>query len=549
MRHSALFAAALPVAFAASVADWRARSIYQIVTDRFATTNHSVATCDPQALKYCGGTWQGIAKHLDYIQNMGFDAILISPVVANLEEETTHGYAYHGYWTQDLNALNSHFGSANDLKALSKSVHDRDMYLMVDVLVNHLAAVPSTPSPPKHNATTADKADTPDFDFESMSPLSSKGAFHPHCFITDHTNQTQVEQCWLGDVHLGLPDIDTENMTNFRMLNSWITDLVEDYKIDGLRISSARYIRKSFWQDFKTAAGVFCLGEVSSDNVTYTSDYTQVLDGVLDYPTWFALSEVFSGTTANFSKLIDTVTRSQENYQTGLMTSGSFVESESQPRLPSLTQDASLIKNAVTWPFLHDGIPILYYGQEQGFSGGVAPGNHEALWPTQYKTYHKPLMEHISALNAARGLAIKAGEGFLTSPMKFIPQEYENALVVSKRPLLGLLTNAGNVSMAPTTWTIPARQKLFLKGESLVDVLTCMTYEVDPVTGDLTVQSAYGLPVVILPTRLLEAGGTLCPASAPPSDDSRMASIEPWHIFTSIILLFFHLICTFGSIL
>ncbi len=80
--------------------------------------------------------------------------------------------------------------------------------------------------------------------------------------------------------------------------------------------------------------------------------------------------------------------------------------------------------------------------------------------------------------------------------MKFIPQEYENALVVSKRPLLGLLTNAGNVSMAPTTWTIPARQKLFLKGESLVDVLTCMTYEVDPVTGDLTVQSAYGLPVV-----------------------------------------------------
>ncbi len=95
-----------------------------------------------------------------------------------------------------------------------------------------------------------------------MSPLSSKGAFHPHCFITDHTNQTQVEQCWLGDVHLGLPDIDTENMTNFRMLNSWITDLVEDYKIDGLRISSARYIRKSFWQDFKTAAGVFCLGEV-----------------------------------------------------------------------------------------------------------------------------------------------------------------------------------------------------------------------------------------------------------------------------------------------
>lgn len=32
----------------------------------------------------------------------------------------------------------------------------------------------------------------------------------------------------------------------------------------------------------------------------------------------------------------------------------------------------------MTWPFIYDGIPIMYYGQEQGFSGGGDPNNREA---------------------------------------------------------------------------------------------------------------------------------------------------------------------------
>ena len=45
---------------------------------------------------YCGGTWNGITKHLDYIQSMGFDAVWISPVSANLEGVTSQGEAFHG---------------------------------------------------------------------------------------------------------------------------------------------------------------------------------------------------------------------------------------------------------------------------------------------------------------------------------------------------------------------------------------------------------------------------------------------------------------------
>ncbi|KAK0448478.1 alpha-amylase [Desarmillaria tabescens] len=512
-------------AFAASAANWRSRSIYQVVTDRFAMTDGLAGPCDPSARKYCGGTWQGLINRLDYIQNMGFDAIWISPVSANVEEETAYGDAYHGYWTRDLNTLNSKFGTPDDLKALSSALHDRNMYLMVDVVVNHYAAPPTN---------TSDKIPQ-SFNFTSLAPFTSENDFHPQCFITDTSNQTEVEQCWLGDTSLPLLDIDTENPTNFEILRSWIADLVLEYNIDGLRISAARYIRQSFWRDFTGASGVFAMGEILSDNVSYTSDYTQVLDAVLDYPTWFTLVEAFSDAKGNFDSLMRTVIESQGKYTSGLCMTGSFVENYDQPRFPSFTKDESLIKNVVTWPFIHDGIPIVYYGQEQGFQGGAVPNNHESLWSSYYHVYQKPLVQHITDLNAVRKLAINSKQDFLTTQMTFVPQLNDNTIAISKPPLLALLTNVGNSSTA--TWTIPGDAGLFLKGQTLIDVLTCQSYNVDPVTGSLTIESRNGLPQVILPARYLDSKGTLCASEA--QNGTRRVTLNQTFVFGLAILVGF----------
>ena len=59
----------------ATPAQWRGKSIYQIITDRFGRSDSTSPACDVADRKYCGGTWQGIIGHLDYIQNMGFTAV------------------------------------------------------------------------------------------------------------------------------------------------------------------------------------------------------------------------------------------------------------------------------------------------------------------------------------------------------------------------------------------------------------------------------------------------------------------------------------------
>jgi alpha-amylase len=41
-----------------------------------------------------------------------------------------------GYWTVDPTELNPHFGTSNDLSALSSALHTRGMYLMVDIAIN-----------------------------------------------------------------------------------------------------------------------------------------------------------------------------------------------------------------------------------------------------------------------------------------------------------------------------------------------------------------------------------------------------------------------------
>lgn len=66
-------ALALSPVSALSQADLRYRSIYQVVTDRFARSDGQNPPCDPSLRDYCGGTWRGIATKLDYIQEMGFD--------------------------------------------------------------------------------------------------------------------------------------------------------------------------------------------------------------------------------------------------------------------------------------------------------------------------------------------------------------------------------------------------------------------------------------------------------------------------------------------
>ncbi|KAI9572501.1 glycoside hydrolase family 13 protein [Boletus coccyginus] len=481
----------------------RAPSTRHVMTDRFALQDISNGTaynvpCNTSALQYCGGTWRGIIDHLDYIQGMGFDAIWISPPFSNVEGQTPMGEAYHGYWPQDLTKLNSHFGTVKDLKNLSDSLHVRGMYLMVDVVVNHM--VSSRPFNITAVQLAINSSTTPVTNTTALYPFTDLSDFHSVCWITDYSNQTEVEQCWLGNESMPWADVDTENAEVIGALNNWITNVIGDFGVDGLRLSTVKFVSRDFWNTFTTQAGIFTLGEVYSADVNYTSPYTSVVNAVLDYPTWFELVPAFVSPQSDFSALKHVVQQSQG-------------------------ADPALRANAIVWPFIHDGIPIIYYGrllvtrqdisiqeasgQEQGLAGGQTPSNHEALWHTRYDPEH-PLYMMVTALNQARKAAIASEKYFLTTPMQFLDAQSPNTLAISKPPLLALLTNIGSQQTSSVRWNVT--HPVFNGKQQLVDVLTCRTF-IAGENGSVSIQSDEGMPKVLMPVTSL-ASTKLCPQSA-----------------------------------
>ena len=59
--------ALLSLSSAASLEEWKSRSIYQVVVDRFARTDGSTTAACDELFLFCNGTWTGLINGLDYI--------------------------------------------------------------------------------------------------------------------------------------------------------------------------------------------------------------------------------------------------------------------------------------------------------------------------------------------------------------------------------------------------------------------------------------------------------------------------------------------------
>jgi alpha-amylase len=299
---------------------------------------------------------------------MGFDAIWISPVVKN-----TPG-GYHGFWMEDLTKVNPHFGTEADLQSLINAAHARGMLMMVGVVANHVGPVGTN--------------------YTSIPQFSDASSYHDcngcpsDCNIAHWDNQPEVEHCRLS----GLPDLNQSNPHVARTLNTWVSTLTSKYNIDGIRVDTVPEVPKAFWATFVQSAGVFQIGEVFDGRVDYVASYQPPLSSLLSYPMYFTMKGVF-GYRNSMYQLRSTVQAYNANFHdTGVL--GTFLDNHDNPRFLSYQQDMALYKAGLVFTIMSTGIPIVYYGTEQGFSGAIDPNNREPLWPTGFST-NAPLYQFI----------------------------------------------------------------------------------------------------------------------------------------------------------
>lgn len=118
-------------------------AIYLITPDRFANGDpendvteglHEQRIDRTDDYARHGGDIQGIIKHLDYIEEMGFTAIWSSPLLIN----DMHSGSYHGYAMTDFYRVDPRFGTLEDYKDLSHKARQKGVKIIMDQVANHV---------------------------------------------------------------------------------------------------------------------------------------------------------------------------------------------------------------------------------------------------------------------------------------------------------------------------------------------------------------------------------------------------------------------------
>ncbi len=100
--------------------------IYHLLIDRF---NGGWQTPPASKNVFCGGHLQGVIEKLDYIKDLGFTAIMLSPIFKTAN--------YHGYHTLNFEEVDPHYGTWEDYQRLLDLAHQKGLRIICDFVPNH----------------------------------------------------------------------------------------------------------------------------------------------------------------------------------------------------------------------------------------------------------------------------------------------------------------------------------------------------------------------------------------------------------------------------
>ncbi|RMG71757.1 MAG: maltodextrin glucosidase [Chloroflexi bacterium] len=349
------------------------------------------------SLDFYGGDLVGIQQKLDYLQELGVNAIYLNPIFKSLSN--------HRYNIDDFFQVDEHLGGNEALVALSDAMHARDMRIVLDLTPNHTSNTHPwfTAAQKDPNAETAD-------------------------FYTFY-NRPDDYLAWLDVPTLPKLNYSSQKLRDWMYRNDdsvmryW---LKAPYNIDGWRLDvynmtakqGALQLSKSVGQEMRQAVKAekpeaYLFGEHFFDGTPHLQG--DELDATMNYrgfniPLWHWLagydngtewrpetvdhrhlsSEALVGQLKQFAAVIPwVITRQQFNQ----------LCSHDTTRILNIVKgDKALVKLGVAMLMTYPGVPCVYYGDEIGMPGGKDPDNRrtmpwdEAEWDHDLLTFYKRII-------------------------------------------------------------------------------------------------------------------------------------------------------------
>lgn len=334
---------------------------YQIFPDRFCNGDRGNDPAnvvpwgsEPTPWNFMGGDLQGIINRLDYLLDLGINALYINPIFQSTSN--------HRYNTTDYFQIDPKLGTLADFQALIDAAHRNGVRLVIDGVFNHCGR-----------------------GFFAFSDLLENQKYSPYrdWFYVNKfpVNAYQTEDddsyvTWWGIK--SLPKLNTKN----QLVRKYLFDVARfwiEQGADGWRLDVPNEIDDDeFWEEFRhnvktVNQDAYLLGEIWNGDPRWVGEGH--FDGLMQYTVRDCLLRFIHADTLQASdcaqKMEDYISLyPEQNSYAMYLPLGSHDTERIFSKLDGMVDK---IKFAYLFLFAYPGAPALYYGDEIGLSGGKDP--------------------------------------------------------------------------------------------------------------------------------------------------------------------------------
>lgn len=321
------------------------------------------------------GDINGVTEKLDYVQELGANAIWFMPLMPSP--------SYHKYDVTDYKAVHPDYGTMEDFKKMIDEAHKRDIKIVIDMIINHTSD--------EHPWFLESKKgrDNPYRDYYVWAQADTIQDYLDKKTVTlDSDNIRQWHDPGFGeDYYYGfftgdMPDLNFDNPKVREEIYEIGRFWLEEVGVDGFRLDAAKHIypderaedSHDFWEEFRAEMeqvkpDVYLVGEVY-DMKEVVAPYLTGLPALFNFDFHYTLLEAY--------KKQDGMLLAKKQYDILQFYNGitdDFIDAtissnHDQPRLLNeLGKSKDKLKQAIAILMTMPGAPYLYYGEEIGMLG------------------------------------------------------------------------------------------------------------------------------------------------------------------------------------
>lgn len=350
------------------VPEWAANKIvYQIFPSRYASSRQV-----PDAEWYQApighrvnlhGDLRGVIEHLDHLQDLGVDVVYMTPIF--------YSESSHKYDTIDYYQIDPSFGTEADLAELVEKAHAMGMRVILDAVFNHTS--------PKF------------FAFSDILENGEKSKYKDWYYIDSFPAKVEYGKkpnYQSFAYHGGMPKLNLQNQETAEYFIQVAKYWIEKCGIDGWRLDVGDEISHSFWKKFRTAVrevkkDVLIVGEIWH----FAGDFLEgdEWDSVMNYAFFVSIKRLIAEDSIRASQFLESL-----DYLKGNLNSRAYpvlwnlIDSHDTPRFLHICgEKKEKLRLAAALQLLMPGMPMIYYGDEYGMTGGHDPDCRRGmLWDT-----------------------------------------------------------------------------------------------------------------------------------------------------------------------